>query len=350
MAFNKWSTYLDVALLSHTVLTFFTVQQTKMHSRSSNLQYFALSFVSLLLLRYTSSAYFGLAEPTSGLCLSVDQPNPIASIYPNNATGTLNGTIAVIPISLRLARQLIPPQYGILEHAYRALLPSFPQGMYPAIIQAVHDHDVQAFGYKIDDFSVRTLYSQRNQNLPEQRTGIEFPFVDLLGDNSTSFKWAPSLLMTAGHEIALKGAADYGTNTFPATFDPGCDAYRAVPKSRKPGTTYYSARALESKTSITTLFSSTQAEPFPLSFFKNFTNQPTFADGKTCDNMIKLFNTSVTTAPNTIERVKGTVRANIHPFNQEQEWRDVYGLRLDTAFIENNYLPCENFRGYSGFE
>jgi hypothetical protein len=26
----------------------------------------------------------------------------------------------------------------------------------------------------------------------------------------------------------------------------------------------------------------------------------------------------------------------------------VYGLRFDSAFIENNYLPCESFRGYSG--
>jgi hypothetical protein len=85
----------------------------------------------------------------------VDQPNPIASIYPNNATGTLNGTVAVLPISLELARQLIPPQYGILEHAYRALLPNFPRRMYPAIVQALHDHEVQAFGYHIDDFSVR---------------------------------------------------------------------------------------------------------------------------------------------------------------------------------------------------
>ncbi|KAJ4298870.1 hypothetical protein N0V90_004113 [Kalmusia sp. IMI 367209] len=331
-----WITYLDVALISHPVLAFLTIQHPKMHSKPSKLQYFLFSFVSLLLLRYASSTYFGAPEQISlGVCTSVDQPNPIASIYPNNATGTLNGTVAVIPISLKLARQLIPPQYGILEHAYRALLPTFPQGMYPAIVQAVHDHEVQAFGYKIDDFS---------------RTGIEFPFVDLLNDNNTSFKWAPSLLMTAGHEIALKGAADYGTNTLPASFEPGCDAYRAVPKAKKPGTTYFSARSLNSAESLTALFSSTEDELFPLDFFKNFTNQPTFADGKTCDNMIRLFNTSLTTAPNGIERVKGTVRATIHPFNGEHEWSNVYGLRMDTAFIENNYLNCEDFRGYSGLE
>ena len=88
------------------------------------------------------------------LCQSQSSPNPIASTYPTNATGTLNGTIAVIPIALDLARQMIPSQYRIMEHAYRALLPFFPKNMYPAFLQAVHDHDVQASGLPIPDFSV----------------------------------------------------------------------------------------------------------------------------------------------------------------------------------------------------
>jgi hypothetical protein len=148
-------TYIDAALLSHPILALLSIQHPKMHSKPSTLQYFAFSFFSLLLLRYASSTYFeSPVQVIASVCTSVDQPNPLASIYPNNATGTLNGTVAVLPISLKLARQLIPPQYGILEHAYRALLPTFPQGMYPAIVQSVHDHEVQAFGYKIDDFTV----------------------------------------------------------------------------------------------------------------------------------------------------------------------------------------------------
>lgn len=154
-------TYLDVALLCHPLFAFVTVRQTKMRNKQSNLQYFAFSFLVLFVLRYAFSNYFALpSELLLPVCNTVDQPNPIASIYPNNATGTLNGTIAVLPISLKLARQLIPPQYGILEHAYRALLPSFPKGMYPAIVQALHDHEVQAFGYKIEDFTVCTLFTK----------------------------------------------------------------------------------------------------------------------------------------------------------------------------------------------
>jgi hypothetical protein len=57
---------------------------------------------------------------------------------------------------LETARRLIPPHYGILEKAYRTLIPNFPDGMYPVMVQAAHDHDVQfrAYGVTIDDFSV----------------------------------------------------------------------------------------------------------------------------------------------------------------------------------------------------
>jgi hypothetical protein len=161
------NTYLDVALLAHPVLALITIQRPKMHAKSTNLQYFIVSFISLLVLRYASTAYSVIfnQDPvaTFGECVSQDQPNPIASLYPMNATGTLNGTIAILPISLELARQLIPPQYGILEHAYRTLLPSFPKGMYPAIVQSVHDHEVQAFGYKIPDFTVSILADHQSQ-------------------------------------------------------------------------------------------------------------------------------------------------------------------------------------------
>tara|TARA_R110002003_G_scaffold62_5_gene5601 strand:- start:532 stop:957 length:426 start_codon:yes stop_codon:yes gene_type:complete len=135
------------------------MSRPKMQIQDSRLHYFLVSFLAVLALRYASTSYFSLpSEVVMDVCQTHDQANPIASLYPNNATGTLNGTIAVIPISLKLARELIPPQYRILEHAYRHLLPDFPEGMYPAVLQALHDHEVQAFGYLIPDFSVRSIY------------------------------------------------------------------------------------------------------------------------------------------------------------------------------------------------
>jgi hypothetical protein len=121
---------------------------------------FRLSFlhVSAVVLLVLSSVLLshGESAPTQGVCASHDHHNTLAELFPNNATGVLNATLAIIPIPLETARRLIPPQYSILERAYRAILPNFPEGMYPVMIQAAHDHDVQfrAYGITIDDFSV----------------------------------------------------------------------------------------------------------------------------------------------------------------------------------------------------
>ncbi|KAF1359266.1 hypothetical protein EJ07DRAFT_121061, partial [Lizonia empirigonia] len=77
-------------------------------------------------------------------------------------------TISILPIPLSLARALIPAQYGIPTHAWAPLLPQLPANTYPLLLQALHDHAVQAHAHAIPDFS---------------RTGLEFPFVDLLGDD-----------------------------------------------------------------------------------------------------------------------------------------------------------------------
>jgi hypothetical protein len=73
-----------------------------------------------------------VAGPVQSLVLrSESSPNPIASLYPDAITGTLNSTIAVVPIPYTLARSIIPAQYGILKKAYLSLLPGFPEDKYP---------------------------------------------------------------------------------------------------------------------------------------------------------------------------------------------------------------------------
>lgn len=98
------------------------------------------------------------AQATAPTCVTIDQPNPIFSQYPNNATGVLNLTMAIIPIPMTTARQMIPPQYGILENALRAVMPDFPAGMYPVVVQAGHDHDIRFQEFQIPDFSVRSAW------------------------------------------------------------------------------------------------------------------------------------------------------------------------------------------------
>jgi hypothetical protein len=120
------------------------------------LSFLHVSVVVLALFSFVIS--HGESAATPGVCPTLDHHNTLAETFPNNATGVLNATLAIIPIPLEAARRLIPPQYGILERAYRALLPDFPEGMYPVMVQAAHDHDVQfrAYDITIEDFSVST--------------------------------------------------------------------------------------------------------------------------------------------------------------------------------------------------
>ena len=82
-------------------------------------------------------------------------PNPIATLYPQNVTGTINGTIAVVPIPYAEARCIIPSEYAILTTQYESILPGFPAGYYPLIVRSILDHDIIYDGLNlIADFQV----------------------------------------------------------------------------------------------------------------------------------------------------------------------------------------------------
>lgn len=135
--------------------------QASWSSMAFRLSLLHVSAAALLVL-FSLLLSHGESVVTIETCATHDHHNTLAELFPNNATGVLNATLAIIPIPLETARRLIPPQYGILEHAYRALVPSFPEGMYPVMVQAAHDHDVQlrAYGITIDDFSVSVSAKQ----------------------------------------------------------------------------------------------------------------------------------------------------------------------------------------------
>ncbi|KAH7137825.1 hypothetical protein EDB81DRAFT_656172 [Dactylonectria macrodidyma] len=286
-----------------------------------------LTQVSLMALLVSSGFHLKTAA-AQDVCTTQDQPNPIFSQYPSNATGALNTTLAITPIPMALARQIIPQQYAILEHAYRALMPDFPADMYPALVQAGHDHDIRFQNIGIPDFS---------------RAGFEFPFLDILGDGSSSFRWAPEQMISAANLAAIQGSEAYGTEVYPSTFNPPCDAYAMHPDGR----TYFNATAGGTFMSLQ-MKRANANEPFhyPISLFENITNQPSFANGSTCDQQIRLFNTSLTQVPFQPVPVRGTVKSNVGPFRCGMTFSNVAGFQVSTAFIENNYLPCEMFRGY----
>ncbi|KAF2802523.1 uncharacterized protein BDZ99DRAFT_551387 [Mytilinidion resinicola] len=211
--------------------------------------------------------------------------------------------------------------------------------MYPCMLQAVHDHGIgmAALNFSVSDFS---------------RAGIEFPFLDLLGDGFTSFRWASELLMTASNAVAISGTVAYGTLVHPATFEPTCDAYAPAPEREGAGaTTFGAASVLPGAAGIKSLFKPLgdgTESPYSEAFWRNVTNQPSFANGLTCDEMVRYFNTSVSTGENAPVPVRGRVEAKLQTFKGGKVWKGVYGIRLDTSFVENNYLSCESLRGYGG--
>lgn len=66
-------------------------------------------------------------------------PNPVAAMYPDQITGTINSTLSVVPIPYELARSIIPSQYKILTRAYQSLLPGFPKDKYPVCHHPFHE-------------------------------------------------------------------------------------------------------------------------------------------------------------------------------------------------------------------
>ncbi|RYO77507.1 hypothetical protein DL762_009221 [Monosporascus cannonballus] len=292
----------------------------------------ALLFSAITALFHTSLAQDG--------CVTHSSANPHALDYPNFISGNLNGTTLIVPIPLTTARDVIPSQYGIMEHAYRALLPTFPEGMYPMMAVGVHDHDLQfpAYGMHLADFS---------------RAALEFPFLDILGDNYSSFRWAATMLITAGNEVAITGSEGFGITVYPGVFDPPCNAYgHADGGASSDGATYFHAASHEvalDRFVDLEMAPAADGDPYGLEFLKNITNQPVFANPSICDNYQRLFNTSLTLPPNEPVPVRGSVRALIEPFQVAQSWEDVFGWQLSTGFLEPPVGDsCESLKGYNG--
>lgn len=299
---------------------------------SSLLRYTVVALVLLLAtLISTSSA--------QDVCISIDSANPIAELYPTTVTGNLNGTTLIIPIPLASARELLPQEYGILEDAYRSLLPSFPEGMYPLMVTAKHDHDVQLFAYNLSiaDFTVCSSLPLKRKLLRltfYKRASFEFPFLDILGDGYTSYRMQKTALITASNEGAVTGAAGYGVNVYPAVFDPPCDAYKSLGHGGSSFRAATTPNSTEHKFLEFESHSCPQDIPYPFDFIKNITNQVTFANTTICDHYQLLFNTSLTTGPFEPRPVVATVTARLEPFNETQTWAGVYGWQYAAAFLE----------------
>lgn len=179
-----------------------------------------------------------------------------------------------------------------------------------------------------------------------KRVGFEFPFLDFLGDGYSSFRWAPAQLISSDHDIAVEGSRAYGTAVSRATWDPPCDAYRVL--SQAPQAPLYFLGTAEHGQTVELTMAAVTSAHWPLELFKNVTNQPTFANGTTCGQMIRLFDTTLSAGEFAPRHVRGSVRAaNVFPFEGEDRlWDRVYGIQLATPFIEHNHVDCRALQSY----
>ena len=82
--------------------------------------------------------------------------------------------------------------------------------------------------------------------------------------------------------------------------------------------------------------------------YKNLTNQPTFSNAPgICDHYVRLYNTTLTEGQYAPQNIKGTVNMVAPFYPQTQSFAGIYGLKMDNAFIETNYVPCKSLQGYT---
>jgi len=157
-------------------------------------------------------------------------------------------------------------------------------------------------------------------------------------------------MISADHPIALEGAASYGQEVIPSTFAPSCDAYTAAPRSRSTrfkgtGVGDVAGKYFDLEFSPC---SDRERSPYTVEFFKNVTNQPMFfVEGGQCDLMVRYWDTPVTSGGFKPRMVKGDVKANISPMGKFEE-KGVYGVQVDTAFVEYQPYECESLSGWDG--
>lgn len=109
------------------------------------------------ILSVLTALYFSAVCVVAMTCTPESQPNPVAPVKGVDIAGTTNGTLAIVLITLGEAQKIVGDKYKIQKEAFHEIVPAMPKNAYPALVQAVINHDVQAKGLKVPDFTVSQL-------------------------------------------------------------------------------------------------------------------------------------------------------------------------------------------------
>lgn len=154
--------------------------------------------------------------------------------------------------------------------------------------------------------------------------------------------------------LALGGYGTYGVDIEPASFDPSNAPYQRIDRKQyQLAFDVYPANATApfhiEPVSAVRSEDRPQDRGFPLAFYRNVTNQPWFGNNNSiCDNMKRYWNTSLSQGVNKPRNVKSVIKLGSPFVPKTTLWKGVKGIRATTAFLENNFLPCEQLKGYAG--
>ncbi|KAL8926698.1 MAG: hypothetical protein Q9208_002772 [Pyrenodesmia sp. 3 TL-2023] len=271
-------------------------------------------------------------------------PNPVATVYPSNITGTINATTTIVLVSLPYARSLLPSRFAnsILTHAYTRF--NIHPSTYPLVLEAVIDHDIRFSNIN----AVRDFSSIR----------FTFPFLDLLGDGYSNFRYIGYIYLPPDNVLVINGTEAYGSTVLPAFFDPPDAPYKYTKNNKFISFAVYANSSISShhhRQKSNHLVASTRfrdtpnISPVPLAFFKNITNQPLFGNNSDiCGNQIALWNTTTSTGAYAPQGIVGEASISPPLVPRKTVFRGIRGIRADRTFIETNYLPCASLKGYAG--
>lgn len=79
--------------------------------------------------------------------------------------------------------------------------------------------------------------------------------------------------------------------------------------------------------------------------YVNVTNQPMFGDGVKCNQQINFFNTTLSQGANAPVDIIGDITVSAPYLLSNSIFKDVHGLKVDVAFLENNNLTCSTLKG-----
>ncbi|KAF4544451.1 Isoflavone reductase family protein [Lasiodiplodia theobromae] len=289
------------------------------------------------ILSVLTALYFSAVCVVATTCTPDSQPNPYADISTGSyTTGTKNGTLAVLLITLEEAQKVVGDMYTINRAAYRELIPAMPKDAYPLFLRAGIEHDIRLPNkVKLSDLT---------------RVSIEYPFLSLpISRPYTFFRMVPTQLITASNEDEIGRTTSYGTEVIPATFDPPCNAYTYTRDGNAKDRKVFLQGFKKDDTSIQfdskweTITSPDGKMPWTLDFFVNITNQPSLSgQGVDCRSQKTNFTTDISNGQWKPVVVKGSVdvAGDLYNGGDGKKWDDVWGYQVDTAFAEVNHWKC----------